>query len=295
MEWFQYHEESHTWTLKAMYQVMHISKQGFHQHMARMTRSLEEQQTLLVIVDQVREDHPTMSSRQMYHLVHPETIGRDKFEAMCFAEGYKVEKKRAFHRTTVSTGVIRFPNLIAGRELTSVNQVWVSDITYYRIEEIFYFLTFITDVYSRHLIGYSVSSSLFTTETTIPALKMAVRKRKMKPKEIHAELILHSDGGGQYYSKDFLKVTSKYTIINSMGKNAYENPHAERINGIIKNDYLVWYKPKDFEDLKQKVAKAVRMYNEQRPHSCLRKMNPVAFELSGKSKPTIIKAIKTQN
>src|SRR5690606_19883784 len=113
--------------------------------------------------------------------------------------------------------------LVTGRELTGVNQVWVSDITYYEMNCKFYYLTFIMDQYSRRIIGYSASHTLRTEDTTVAALKMALGRLKgdqgVRP-------IIHSDGGGQYYSKEFLSLTNG-CLRNSMCKNVYGNPHAE--------------------------------------------------------------------
>lgn len=234
---------------------------------------LEETEQLLVMVHQIRQDHPRMSSRQMYRLLRPAHLGRDRFEAFCFENGFKVSIKRAFHRTTNSLGVTRFDNLLPDRELTGINQVWVSDITYYRIGERFTYLTFIMDLYSRVIVGYSVAQDLSTTSTTIAALKVALRGRKIPP-----GLIFHSDGGGQYYCKEWLTLTKSLKILNSMCDTPYENPHAERINGIIKNDYLSGYGPSNFTDLKNMTTKAVNKYNAEKPHSALNHLSPFMFE-----------------
>ena len=117
--------------------------------------------------------------------------------------------KRAFHKTTNSLGVTRFENLIIDFKLTGVNQVWASDITYYRIGERFYYLTFILDLYSRFIVGYTVSVGMLTEQTTIPALNMALKLR-----EPTQGLIFHSDGGGQYYCKKFLAITKSRLIEN---------------------------------------------------------------------------------
>lgn len=250
-----------------------MSKQSFHQRLARHLLALEEQEQLLILIRQVRADHPRMSSRQMYRLIKPPHMGRDRFEAFCFENGFKVSMKPAYHRTTNSYGVRRFDNLLKSIELTSVNQVWVSDITYYRIGEKFYYLTFILDLYSRVIVGYSVSENLDTLSTTIPALKMATRMRTI-PKG----LIIHSDGGGQYYCKEWLTLTCSHQMRNSMCESVYENPHAERINGIIKNDYLEGYAPKDYLQLQISTARAVRMYNNEKPHGALKNVSPAEFE-----------------
>jgi putative transposase len=250
-----------------------MNKQCFHQRLNRQLILLEEMEQVLVLVKQIRLDHPRMSSRQIYRLIKPVHLGRDRFESFCFENGFKVSTKRAYHRTTNSLGVTRFENLLMDFELRGINQVWVSDITYYRIGEKFYYLTFILDLYSRVIVGYSVSSDLSTSSTTIVALRMALKART-----IGTGVIIHSDGGGQYYCKEWLKLTSQHHLKNSMCESVYENPHAERINGIIKNDYLFGYGPQDYSQLKPMTAKAVMKYNSEKPHKAIGNISPYAFE-----------------
>lgn len=259
--------------MNVVYRALEMSKQTFHQRLNRHLVLLEEMEQLLVLVKQIRADHPRMSSRQMYRLIKPVHLGRDRFERFCFENGFKVSIKRAYHRTTNSLGVTRFENLLLNFELRGINQVWVSDITYYRIGEKFYYLTFILDLYSRVIVGYAVSRDLLTTSTTIVALQMALKKRNA-PKG----LIIHSDGGGQYYCKEWLQLTSKYDLRNSMCESVYENPHAERINGTIKNDYLVSYGPQNYIELIQMTAKAVLKYNSEKPHQSIGNISPHEFE-----------------
>ncbi|MCZ2473805.1 transposase family protein, partial [Aquirufa ecclesiirivi] len=83
-----------------------------------------------------------------------------------------------------------------------IDQYWQSDISYYQVNGIYYYLTFIVDAYTRHIVGHHTSKRLLTTHTTIPALQMAIKLRKKKRFD---ELVLHSDGGGQYYAKEFLR------------------------------------------------------------------------------------------
>ena len=240
---------------------------------------LEEKEQLLVLVGQIREDHPRMSSRQMYRLLRPVHLGRDRFEAFCFEYGFKVSVKRSYHRTTNSWGVTRFKNLLLDYELTGINQVWVSDITYYRIEEKFYYLTFFLDMYSRFIVGHWVSEALSTHSTTIPALRRALKIRKIQP-----GLIIHSDGGGQYYCKEWLALTTNHRMQNSMCESPYENPHAERINGIIKNDYLSGYSPASFDQLTKMTLKAVEKYNYEKPHGSLGNVSPHEYEESSQQR-----------
>lgn len=264
--------------MNALYRVTGTSRQAFHQYLDKQMLVLDEQQQLLPIISQIRADHPRLSVRRMYVMLHPQSMGRDKFEQFCYLYGFKLAVKRAYHRTTDSLGVTRFENLITDMELTGINQVWASDITYYRIGERFYYITFILDLYSRFIVGYTLSAGLLTEQTTLPALNMALKLREPCP-----GLIFHSDGGGQYYCKAFLAITKSNQIKNSMCESVYENAHAERINGTIKNDYLVYYGPQDFMQLKVLTDKAVKMYNLYRPHSSLGNNSPAEYELSTKS------------
>ena len=264
--------------MNVLYKAVGTSKQSFHQHLNREMNFMEEVNQLLVFIRQLRQDHPRMSSRQMYRLLNPVHIGRDRFEAFCFTNGFKVSVKRAYHRTTNSWGVTRFNNLLIGYEFTTINRVWVSDITYYRIGEKFYYLTFILDRYSRFIVGHSASESLLTTSTTLPALRMALKVRNG-----FEGLIIHSDGGGQYYSKDWLNLTRDYKIRNSMCESVYENAHAERINGTIKNDYLIYYSPQNYAQLIAMTTKAVQKYNYERPHQSLGNVSPNQYEKNNES------------
>ncbi len=261
--------------MNELYHTIGISKQGFHQWLDRTMAIYEEQQYLLPILKEYRKEHPRMSCRLIYIKLKPGTMGRDSFESFCYEHGYKVEIKKRKYRTTDSRGIIYFPNLLLQMgELSSVNQLWVSDITYFEIGSQLYYLTFITDIYNREIVGYSASVDLRTESTTHPAFIMAIKARTLKKE---SELVFHSDGGGQYYSKNFVSLTKQYGIKNSMGKTAYENPHAERVNGTIKNDYLIPYQPQNFNELKKMLIKAVNLYNQQRPHKALNGHSPQEF------------------
>ncbi len=219
-----------------------------------------------------------MSVRTIYFKIRPQGIGRDKFEAYCYECGYRVKKTKNFRTTTDSRGVTRFPNLIKDFEVTGVNQVFVSDITYYEMLGKFFYITLIMDLYNREIVGFSASKSLRTEDTTLPALKLMVRNLG---KNVLTDSIIHSDGGGQYYSKDFRALTEKWRMINSMTEETvWENSHAERLNGIIKNSYLYPYAPKSFEGLQKELKRAVYMYNNGKPHSALNKMSPVQFRMT---------------
>jgi len=263
--------------MNTLYKSISISKQSFHRMMDRELKLRSEEQQLLILIYQIREDHPTMGARDMYYKLCPQSMGRDRFEEFCRKEGLKVGRVKNWRRTTDSTGVVRFDNLLSTMSLTAINQAWQSDITYFEIEGKFYYITLVEDSFSRRILGYSVSRGLTTEQTTLPALRIAIRLRKNE-KMVIAGVVFHSDGGGQYYAKEFLKLTSKLNIVNSMCEYPWENGKAERLNGVIKNNYLVHREIKSFEELQKEVDRTVLLYNKEKPHIELQRKSPDEYE-----------------
>jgi putative transposase len=261
-----------------LFKVVGISKQSFYQMLKRRKYKYEEQEQLIPLINEIRIDHPRMSARDIYLKLQPVCMGRDQFERFCMDSGYRIKKLRNYRVTTNSLGVTRFTNLIKDLEVTRVNQVFVSDITYFDIESDTYYLTFIMDLFNREIVGWSVSDNLRTEDTTLPALPKAIYERG------RANLkgtIMHSDGGGQYYCNEFKKLTKSLGMINSMTEEkVYENSHAERLNGVIKNNYLYPYGPTNMKSLKRLLNKAVLMYNTGKPHKALGKMTPNNFRIT---------------
>lgn len=261
--------------MNLLYQSIGITKQSFHQYMERLGRRKNEELQLLQYICDIREDHPTLGARDMYYKIQPTCMGRDAFELFCKKEGLGSKRKINYCRTTDSTGVERFPNLIEDLQIATINQVWQSDITYYEMGNRYYYITFIIDACSRRIVGHSVSKRLFTEQTTLPALEMAIKVRR--PQNLKG-LIFHSDGGGQYYDHEFLNLTHSKGIKNSMCEYAWENGKAERINGVIKNNYLRHRSIQKYEDLIKEVDRSVLLYNTEKPHIKLQRKSPIEFE-----------------
>ena len=244
--------------------------------LSRRKYKFEEQEQLIPLINEIRRDHPRMSARDIYIKLQPSCMGRDQFEKFCMDSGYRIKKLRNFRVTTNSLGVTRFPNLIKDLRVTRVNQVFVSDITYFDIGADTYYLTFIMDLYNRELVGCSASDNLRTESTTLPALHRLITERGRSSLK---GAILHSDGGGQYYCKEFKALTKELEMVNSMTEEkVYENSHAERLNGIIKNNYLYPYGPTNLVSLRRLQDKAVHMYNTGKPHKALGKLTPKSFK-----------------
>jgi len=258
-----------------LYRSVGISKQAVHKYLDRMAIKKSNDEQLLMIIYKIREDHPTMCCRDMYYKINPGFIGRDAFERFCRENELMTIRPIDYRKTTNSNGVIRFDNLLIYRKITNINQVWQSDITYYEVNGKFYYITFIIDSFSRRITGHYVSKRLTTEQTTLPSIKMAIKTRKgMNLKD----LIFHSDGGGQYYDKEFLKLTSKMKILNSMCEYPWENGVSERVNGVIKNNYLIHRNIKTYEELVKEVDRSVLLYNYDKPHIKLNRKTPCQFE-----------------
>jgi len=263
--------------MNKLYEAIGITKQSFHQRMERLSGQRQEELQLLHLIQEIREDHPTMGMRDMYYKIRPVSMGRDKFEAFCKAESLLVARPKNYRRTTDSYGVVRFDNLLEKLKVNKINQVWQSDITYFELAGRFYYITFIIDGYSRRIVGHSTSRRLFTEDTSLPALQMAISLRKGQKLSISG-VIFHSDGGGQYYDRNFLQLTKKTGIQNSMCKYAWENGKAERLNGVIKNNYLIHRTIKNFEQLVIEVDRSVLLYNTEKLHIALGRTAPEIFE-----------------
>jgi len=262
--------------MNKLFEVVGISKQSFHQMLSRRKYKFEEQEQLIPLINEIRRDHPRMSARDIYLKLHPTCMGRDQFERFCMDSGYRIKQLRNFRVTTNSLGVTRFPNMIKDIECTRVNQVFVSDITYFDLGSDTRYITFIMDLYNREIVGYSESDNLRTESTTIPALHRLIKERGRSNLK---GAIIHSDGGGQYYCNEFKTLTKSLGMINSMTEEkVYENSHAERLNGIIKNNYLYPYGPTTVTSLRKLLDKAVYMYNTGKPHKALGKLTPKSFK-----------------
>jgi transposase InsO family protein len=262
-------------SLNLLYRTVGISKQAVHDMLNRYMKKREVEHQVLNLVYKIRSNHPTMGVRQMYFKINPQGIGRDRFEDLCRSENLQLKKKKNYRKTTDSKGVTRFDNLIQDLEVNRINQLWQSDITYYELNGRFYYITLIQDAFSKVIVGHHCSRSLRTEDTTLPALKKAIHRRKGL--NING-LIFHSDGGGQYYDKEFKKQTKLKGIVNSMGESCYENAMAESLNGVIKNKYLHYFKIKSFNQLSKKLDRVVGLYNTDKPHTKLNRMSPVQYE-----------------
>jgi len=192
-------------------------------------------------------------------------------------------RRRRFVVTTDSNhGWQIYPNLARYMVLTAINQLWVADITYVRLQRQFVYLAVILDVYSRRVVGWSMSRQLesgFAAE----ALEMALKQRRPAPGLIH-----HSDRGVQYASNNYVArlEAQKITISMSRAGNPYDNAWAESFMKTLKTEEVDGRRYRDLEDATSSIGKFIEeVYNQQRLHSALAYLSPVEFETKLAKRP----------
>jgi hypothetical protein len=260
--------------MKELFKIAGFSKQAHSSYMARKSETVDLEAFVLSLVSEMRENHPAMGLKKIYYNYQPDIIGRDSFIEQGVRLGLNLPRQRNYQRTTFSNKSSRIRNIASEIEINNVNQVWVSDITYFSIKSVFYYITFLMDVYSRFIVGYTASENL-RAESSIKALEMALKARK---NDDLSGLIHHSDRGTQYGSNLYLERLATNKIRPSMCDSVYENSHIERVNGIIKNEYLAHRQINNFKDLCKYLKQDVRNYNYFRPHWSIDAINPAEYE-----------------
>lgn len=227
---------------------------------------------VLDMVRDVRRDHPRMGGKKLYWRLKEDLmrldrpLGRDKFLDLLGASGLLVERRKKYAVTTKSfSRFSRYGDHFNGKEWGGPHQAWVGDITYIRVGDSFRYLFLLTDAYSRKIVGWHLGDSL-ETRWALEALKKAV-KQCPDPRG----LVHHSDRGFQYCSRSYTSMLQKSGIKSSMGQagNCYDNAMAERVNGILKTEYLLDSTFKNVDDAYRATKQAIKSYNEGRPHMSL--------------------------
>ncbi len=257
-----------------------LTRQAYYQSIKRTVDDSIEMELVVQMINRIRKSHPRMGGRKLYELLHPFLqehqikLGRDGLFDILAENNLLVKRKKRRVRTTNSYHHFRrFPNLIRDYIPTAPNQLWVSDITYWRIDDnTFLYISFITDAFSRKIVGYHVAETLETIES-LRALRMALSTLGA---ESHTRLIHHSDRGVQYCSGSYVKLLQKHGVQISMTENGdpRENAIAERINGIIKEEYLCAYRVINLKKAKSLLKKIIALYNDERPHMSITYLTP---------------------
>ena len=254
-----------------------MSCQAYYQYQKRRANERLKQEIVLQLVCQVRARQPRIGVRKLYQLLKPEfehlglQLGRDALFGLLKDHGLLVASSKRGHSTTCANHRFhRYPNRITDLVVNRIHQVFVADITYLQTLDGFVYLALVTDLFSRKIVGFDVSESL-SVDGALRACKMAI-----KPVAKADALIHHSDRGVQYCCHAYTQLLHSRGVQLSMTQNGdvYQNAVAERVNGILKIEFLLNH---TFESIQQATANAkqsVAIYNNERPHLSLGYQTP---------------------
>jgi putative transposase len=250
-----------------------MTPQNYYARRRAWRRQAVDVQLVLELARAERAQQPRLGVRKLYHLIGVELkaagvkLGRDRLFEELRKAGLLVERKpSAWPKTThFDPALPVFKNLIKRCQVSGRNQVWVADITYIRTQEAFLYLGLITDKWSRKIVGYHLGETL-EARNVLKALAMALGGLQPGERPIH-----HSDRGCQYASHAYVKAVQQAGLRMSMTEKNHsaENALAERMNGILKQEYDL---DADFETrlaARQATVQGIQLYNYRRPHTAL--------------------------
>lgn len=252
---------------------MGITRQAFYKRGIAQAHQIQKDESVLNFVKVQRMMHPRIGARKLKYLLAQNDIdiGRDRLFFLLRMNRLLVHNRRAYHRTTHSNH--RFychPNRIKeGLIPDKPEQLWVADITYLATRSGEAYLSLVTDAYSRKIVGYHLGKDM-KAYTVKQAFLNALKERRSI-----GELVHHSDRGVQYCSSEYQAIHRQQNVSCSMtdGYDCYQNALAERINGILKMEYLL-NKPTNLNEARKMVDESVKLYNEYRPHEALKYKTP---------------------
>ena len=258
-------------SISGVCRLLGISRQKYYRQQWSICRSRQKATEVVEMVQDIRLEMPRIGARKLYHILWSDLrerhVGRDRLFDILRANHMLIKPVRSYHVTTNSHHRFRkHKNLVENMEARRPEEIWVSDITYIGSRSRHMYLSLVTDAYSKKIMGYCLSGSL-DTQGPLVALKMANRNRLYKGKP----LIHHSDRGIQYCSDAYQKLLSRYCITPSMTESydPYSNAVAERVNGILKQEFLLEKLDLPLQDMRRVIKDAVYKYNNLRPHySC---------------------------
>ena len=249
-----------------------MSRQNFYKGRIVRQRAEVDADFVVQLVRGERALQPRLGGRKLFKILASVLenegikLGRDGFFAILREKGLLVPPLPKSTRTTrFEPSLPVFRNLVSGLELSGPNQAWAADITYIRTDEGFLYLSLITDMWSRKIVAFHVGDSL-ETEGALSALAIALASLRCGEKPMH-----HSDRGCQYASHLYVGKLREAGLQISMTEelHCYENAMAERVNGILKQEYYIGSCFKNKNQAEAAVKEAVFLYNTRRPHKSL--------------------------
>lgn len=254
-----------------------ISRQGYYRLRRVRQRQAVNEEAVVRFVRRERAAQPRLGARKLHYLLNGagqpanQKLGRDRFLRVLRRHDLLVKPKKKAVRTTYhDTALPVYRNLLYQLTPTAPHQVWVSDITYVATEDGPLYLSLITDLYSRQIVGWNLSDTLAASES-IKALKMAIDQLPLGRWPIH-----HSDRGSQYCCHDYVAVLNERHLPISMTEqnHCYENCYAERVNGILKMEYHLDHTFRSPAQAHRAISQAIWLYGHRRPHLSLQMQTP---------------------
>jgi putative transposase len=254
-----------------------VTRQAYYQSFYREEFVGIEQELVLKQVIEIRKNHPRIGTRKLhimleeFMLEHQIKMGRDALFDLLSLHRLLIRKRRRKIITTQSNHWLKkYPNLIKDFVPQEVNKLWVSDITYWKTEGGLFYISLITDVYSNKIVGYNLAQTMESIES-VKALQMALSGNANVEGLIH-----HSDRGSQYCCFKYVNLLQDYDVKISMTETGdpLDNAVAERINGILKDEYLYCYTVKTPEQARELLHSVIKLYNEERPHMSIGNIVP---------------------
>lgn len=261
-----------------MCQYVGLSRAGYYKSLQAQAKKIDQQQQVSRLVLEVRRHLPAVGGKKLYKLLKGElerldqAIGRDKFFEMLRSGGLLVKRRRKYVKTTSSWHRYhKYKNKLKHTTITAPGQAYASDITYLRTRQGFVYLFLQTDVYSRMITGWSLAENL-AAAAAMQALRMTFQQSKNGLRQA----IHHSDRGIQYCCDEYNQLMADYGMQVSMTEenHCYENAMAERVNGILKQEFLLEATFNDFKAARSAVKEAIYSYNHRRPHWSLHLQTP---------------------
>lgn len=259
-----------------------ITRQGFYKRSTAHQPDIALEDRLIAEVKRERRTQPFMGTRKLYRETSAHChMGRDAFFALLRRHKLLIKRKARLVVTT-TPGLVRYPNLYRDAVLTAPGQALVSDITYIRTEEGFAYAALVTDASSRKILGYDLSTSL-DAEGSLRALRMALTELRDPRGVIH-----HSDRGCQYSSSSYVAQLQAVGMRISMTERHHcaENALAERVNGILKHEFMLRVKFRSLREARRALVSAIYIYNHKRPHLSLNYAKPAQVHAASMTETT---------
>lgn len=256
-----------------------LTRQAYYEASVHSEKTSIAHMIVLTLVKDIRSRMPLLGTRKLLYLLDPELekhsikMGRDQLFDLLRFHGLLIRRRKRMVKTTDSNHWLkRYPNLIKQLSVTGPEQLWVSDITYIRTLQGFSYLSLITDAYSRKIVGHALHPTLEAIGC-LNAIKKAITARKASSPYF---LIHHSDRGVQYCCSEYVDILNQEGIAISMTQSGspYDNALAERVNGIIKNEFYPKRVYQNHKEAEKAITKIVDIYNRKRPHASIDYLTP---------------------